>query len=372
MKNSFEIISLRKKEVFDFINQPNFKDLPQVPISYIRGLAHSNNPTASAQDVILLLVYDNTKIIGYLGIYPITCPDFVPSDQSFGFLSCLWVSEEYRGRKIASQLLLEAHKTYKGNIALTDATEEALFLYKKSKLFGEPKYLEGKKFYVKGVFGRLLGKKTNIPLASVFFNYCIDPLYSFINQFLLFTEANKLSKYSLEDRVIIKSPFYPDEIIDYAFFDNSLFPRDYFSLDWICKYPWIANNEIHYQNNYYFTSYRKDYSLFLCSILDDQKENIICQALFLKIDGELKLKYVIKNNNLKTFREAIIYLLLKLKAKTFTSFDEPLNNYLERNNLPFGILSKKIRRAYLFSQKLSSLQHAKKKLYAGDADALFT
>jgi ribosomal protein S18 acetylase RimI-like enzyme len=372
MTNPYAILSLRKKEVLDFIHQPNFKDLAQVPISYSRGWAQGNNPEAGPEDKILFLIYDKTTLVGYLGVYPTLRPAYVPQEEPFGFLSCLWVNEQYRGQKIGVQLVSAAWYAYQGNIVLTEATQEALFLYEKSGLFGKPKFLSGRKFYLKGIFGRLLQKRnpTNTVVHKLF-EWILDPLYSLLNKEVL-EYALSSTMPNLEQRITLKSSFYADEILDYSLFESSQFPRNYYTWDWIVRHPWVGDDENQEQKNYYFTSYKEDYSLFLCNVKSSDTKEVLCQAIFLKIEGELKLKYLIKNQNSKIFREALLYLFHKLNVHSFVSYDSSLNDYLERNPFPRSILSKEIKRTYLFSKKLDNIHFGSKAFQGGDGDALFT
>jgi ribosomal protein S18 acetylase RimI-like enzyme len=372
MINPSEIIALRKKEVLDLIHQPNFNQLSQVPIGYRRGLAQGNNPDASPADKILFLIYDKTILVGYLGVYPSPRPEWVPNSEPFGFLSCLWVNEQYRGRKIAGHLVSAAYTAYQGNLALTEATQEALLLYEKSGLFGKPQIISGRKFYIKGAFGKLILKKN--PNSTVFSNLVkrtLDPLYSLLNTRIL-KSALSASMKELEERITLKFSFYADEILDYSLFESHHFPRNYFTWDWIVRHPWIVKDWKQEQKNYYFTSYKEDYCLFLCNVKAPDTSDILCQAIFLRIDGELKLKYIVKNQNSKIFREALLYLLHKLKVQSFISYDPSINQWLRRNPFPLSILSKEIKRTYLFSKKFDALDFDSKGFQGGDGDALFT
>ena len=66
----FEIIKLNKLELSIYIKSERFLNAPVLPISEHRALSQIKNPKALKDDVLLLLTYDNEKLIGYLGILP--------------------------------------------------------------------------------------------------------------------------------------------------------------------------------------------------------------------------------------------------------------------------------------------------------------
>jgi GNAT superfamily N-acetyltransferase len=53
----------------------------------------------------------------------------------YAWLSTLFISNEFRGKRIAQTLLNTAFEEYEGNIAITEFTKEAESLYNKIGLF---------------------------------------------------------------------------------------------------------------------------------------------------------------------------------------------------------------------------------------------
>ena len=65
-----DIRLLNKKHLNEYINSDIFADQDNIPISKHRALSHFNNPRLDEDDIILLLAYENDRMIGYLGVLP--------------------------------------------------------------------------------------------------------------------------------------------------------------------------------------------------------------------------------------------------------------------------------------------------------------
>ncbi|MWK60467.1 GNAT family N-acetyltransferase, partial [Pseudomonas otitidis] len=98
------------------------------------------------------------QLAGYLG----TLPDFFMIDgkkQKFAWLSTLYVSEKFRGKKIAQKLLEKAFESYGNNIAITEFTKEAENLYNKTKQFDYIPPKTGKRYYFRTDFQTMVSEK---------------------------------------------------------------------------------------------------------------------------------------------------------------------------------------------------------------------
>ena len=101
------IVTLNKSQLLQFINSDEFNTLPNIPISYIRAVSHINNPRANENDVLLILIYLDFGLAGYLGIVP----DLIfknDKPEKIGWMSCIWVHQNARGKGLAKTLTNKA------------------------------------------------------------------------------------------------------------------------------------------------------------------------------------------------------------------------------------------------------------------------
>ena len=128
------LLCLNKKELESFVNSGEYSTFDFLPITKHRALSQIKNEKADDEDVLLTLAFEGEKLAGYLGILP---DSFLIDDTIFryGWLSTLFVSSNFRGKRIAQQLLDKAFEDYNGNIAITEFTPEAESLYNKIKVF---------------------------------------------------------------------------------------------------------------------------------------------------------------------------------------------------------------------------------------------
>src|SRR5215216_4877386 len=114
-----EIKTLTPAQLQAFIETDEFKAMPVIPISTHRALSHVTNPRVEPNDVIMIMAYEEDKMVGYLGVLA----DRIYNDTgSFkcGWLSCMWVDPTLRGRGIAKHLLSTAFANWQNHILVTE------------------------------------------------------------------------------------------------------------------------------------------------------------------------------------------------------------------------------------------------------------
>lgn len=90
---------LNKQLLSQYISSNDFGSQQTLPISKHRALSQINNPRAEENDVLLILAKEEGQVLGYTGVLP----DMLFDSIKFGWLSCLWVSEEARGKNIGTR-----------------------------------------------------------------------------------------------------------------------------------------------------------------------------------------------------------------------------------------------------------------------------
>ncbi|WP_315058635.1 GNAT family N-acetyltransferase [Chryseobacterium indoltheticum] len=354
--------SFNKIALFNFINSKEFNDLSFLPISYHRAISHINNPHVNNEDTILILAYYENKLAGYIGIL---ADDMRVSNKfiKIGWLSTLFVHPDYRGKKIAQMLLKEACNSYKGNIIITEYTEEAKNMYERSNLFVIQKPLYGSSYHFLFNLSEILPKKNKN------WNYVYPVLRlmdKIINGFLYSIRRNKSS----EKHFLITEDL-DCEIKEYIKRHDKLkiFNRNVEDINWITNYPWILNTNENKESNYQFSDFDKSFRYIFIKIYDANNLDIV---LMLTVrNGKATLQFIYGNKNNNKITEALIIFLSKFKITNIIIYDKEINQKLEKK---YFIYVKERNRSFMMHKDLSAIlpYNFIFDVLAGDGDPIFT
>lgn len=367
-----EVRTYTAEQLLIWIESSEFKQMDTIPISEIRGVSHAMNPCASTGDILLICIFENGSLSGYLGILPDILWKGLEKIK-IGWLSCLWIKPEIRGKGIARKLVASALSFYENRIILTDFTETAKQSYLKSGFFGEEVTVWGTRGYLKSELRHIL------PIKKDFFRFSF-PLLSFVDALL------NLIFYPL--RKIAHKRFYPvglrvepiksidNEVAEWiqSFQKTTLFRRNNALLDWIIQYPWVKESRLADKENtrYFFTSVATTFRQFFLKVRGDSGE-IRGFIMLLNRNGHLKVPYAYFHpQDTKTIGELIVHYALLWDIHTLTVFHPALSRQIEQTSLLF-IFRKRIAKGFMMSKKLEGiLGGVPFVVQAGDGDAAFT
>lgn len=350
-----------KKELADFVISDKYKTYDFLPVTKHRALSQIKNLKADEDDILLTLAFEGEKLAGYLG----TFPDLLIIDKKsvkYAWLSTLYVNENFRGKRIAQQLLDKVFEKYEGKIAITEFTKEAESLYAKTKMFNyiEPKI--GKRFYFRSDF------ETIIPRRKPKFSG-LKPLFKtidFVANTLVSTkiqlEKNKKINFEITNSVDQESEDFINK-----------FPKNRTAeeLNLIIKNPWVLEGE-NSEINYLFSSFSKEFRYVWVKIFDEQNNLKTCSLLQIR-DRHLKISYLFNKNELGDFVSFLEKFIRENKIKTLVSYHSKLNEKLSSKKLS-KLHQKKIERRYLFHKELLKIlsENIDLNYQDGDGDAVFT
>ena len=354
--------TLNKKQLEDFISSGEFESYDFLPITRHRAQSHIKNPKANDDQTLLVLAFEDDHLAGYLGCLP---DSFIVDGKvlSFAWLSTLFVSDQFRGKRIAQNLLNRAFEEYQGNIAITEFTKEAESLYNKIGVF---KYIEpklGKRYYFKTDFETIIPakKKNTKPFQPVF-----KIADSVANFFISIKNS------------FVKQPSFPFEIIDKIDRESADFiskfktNRTAEEINWAMENPWILKGDT-VNKKYLFSSYSKNFKYFWVKVYCDNNNLITCALLILR-DGHLKIPYLYTNSDLTQFIDLLSYFIVANKVKVMTSYQDDLNQKIKTHLAFPDIHQRNIERRYMFHQNL--LDHLPENFEPafqdGDGDCLMT
>lgn len=335
-----ELKTLNKSALREFISSGKYRSDAFIPITKHRAESQIKNPKADEDQTLLILAYEGEKLAGYVGCLPDL---FLIQGEKFKYawLSTLFVSNDFRGKRIAQKLLDKAFEEYNGNIAITEFTPEAESLYNKIKVFKYIPAKTGRRFYLKTDFQNIIPAKKlqlkNLKPIFKFSDFIFNSLISFKNSF----QEKPDFKFEILSEIDEESKNF-----------ISQFPsnRNADEINWFVKNPWILEGEKS-DSDYLFSSYSKEFKYFWIKIFDSQDQLETSAILFLR-DGHLKIPYLFSENNLKNFTEFLAYFSQKNKVKLMTSYQTDLNSEIENNgNFP-KIHSRNTERRYMFHEKM--------------------
>jgi GNAT superfamily N-acetyltransferase len=332
--------TLNKKTLEEFVSSGDFKKYDFLPITAHRAKSHIHNPKATDEQTLLILAFDDEKLAGYLGCFPDTF-NIEGKTFNYAWLSTLFISNEFRGKRIAQSLLNKAFEEYNGNIALTEFTKEAESLYNKIGVFEYIQPKNGKRYYFRTDLAHIIpSKKPSLKLLKPLFqlgDVAINTCISIKNSF-------------------IKKPDFKFEILDSIDSESSSFisgftaNRDTNEMNWLIKNPWVLEGEKN-DDNYLFSNYSKEFKYFWIKIYDENNRLVTCSLLLLR-DGHLKILYLFSNHNLNQFLTFLNYFIVKNKVKFLTNYHIELNQKIDlRKDFP-KIYEKDFERRYMFHKHL--------------------
>ncbi len=357
---SITLKTLNRKELQDFIDSGKYAGYDFLPITKHRAVSQLKNPKADPEDVLLTLAFEEDRLAGYLG----TFPDYFLTDgkkQKFAWLSTLYVSEKFRGKRIAQKLLDKVFQSYNGNIAITEFTKEAEGLYNKMGVFRYIAPKNGKRYYFHSDLKEIWKRKK---INFVFVPALLDLADLAINTgFSLFRNTRK-KNFKTEINAIIDE----ESIRFIAEFPSSRNGED---INWIIQNPWVIQSNLT-EEKYLFSSYSKEFR-YDCVKIFDENEKLISVCVLLLRDGNLKIPYLFSKEKPVLFAHFLNNYIQKNKVKFLTSYHPELNSLLDKRNFK-KIFGKDFERRYLLHENLIDKlpENFSQLLQDGDGDPAFT
>ncbi|WP_080778299.1 GNAT family N-acetyltransferase [Chryseobacterium phocaeense] len=357
-----ELKTYNKKELEEFISSGEFNSFDFLPITEQRAKSQIMNPKVSDDQTLLILAFYEGKLAGYLGCFP----DYFVIDGAifrYGWLSTLFVPEEFRGKRIAKNLLDKMFEEYDGNVIAAEFTREAEALFKRLGVFDYVYPKAGKRYYFRSDAAFIIPEKKPGTKA-------LKPLFQI-------TDAVANAVLTVKN-MAVKKPKFRFEILDLIDAEStewmSKFPsrRNADELNIYIKNPWVLESS-EQENRYLFSSYARVFKYFWIKIYDDNGSLITC-SLFLLRDGNLKIPYLFSDSGLDRFIDFLSHFIIENKIKTLTSYQKELNRQLEHSRIFPGIYKRHFERRYMFHNQL--IQHLPEgfdlEYQDGDGDCMMT
>ncbi len=367
---NLEIKSIKVGELVKYIQTDEFLQADFLPISIKRAISHAMNPRADKEDEALLLAFDSSRFVGYLGIIPETC--FINDlPEKVYWLSCMWILPEYRRKGIAVKLLEMAFEICQGNIFITNYIPRSKSAFLKTAQYDEFTNLNGIRAYLLFDFKHILvnkysGLKILRPMLFLF-DKALN-LFCLLRLYFLLKEIQPVNRY-ISINYINKNI---EEFIN-ANVNGSLFKRKAEDFQWIIDFPWIKSkkdNKIDLKK-YHFSQYSKDFRQWVIKITDAY-ETIIGFLILTLNKGVLKTPYIIADNSLiPDIAIFLLKLMTENKVSTIVSHHAQLVAQLKEMK-KFFIYQRESKHGFITTSKIMErLKNSQFILHDGDGDGAF-
>ncbi|MGE8552807.1 MAG: GNAT family N-acetyltransferase [Chryseobacterium jejuense] len=359
-----QLKTLNKKQLEDFVSSGEFKQYDFLPITEHRAFSHIHNPKATDEQTLLILAFYEGKLAGYMGCLP----DYFDVEEAkirFAWLSTLYVSNEFRGKKVAKALLQKALDEYNNHVIMAEFTKEAEIFFNHignvENIF--PK--NGKRYYFRLDFATVLSeKKSWIKTFSPFLTFLDNTVNTFIGI----------------KNIRIEKPNFRFEVLNTMDADIKNFVSSFNSqrnadeINYFTENPWVLEGRKR-DDNYFFSSYAEVFKYVWVKIYDDQG-NLETASLLLLRDGHLKVHYMFSTGDpgLNRFIQFLNIFVIQNKIKMMTIYSETINQKIKESASLLRIYEKDFKRDYLFRKEL--LKNLPKNfnphLQDGDGDCMMT
>lgn len=368
---AIEIKYIRVGELIDYVNSADYGEQAFEAISRLRAVSHANNPRASAQDVALILAYDEGKLVGYLGAIPEKLY-IREREEHVCWYSCMWVLPEYRRAGIAKMLLEDAGRHYHNRVLITNYIPQSKAAFLKNDQFQEILVLKGIRAYLRFDLSRIiLRRKPGLTWLKPLL-WLLDDLGNlFVGLWF------GLKRYSLKRYQISKVEKPGSELSAYLekVMHTSPFRRGGAEFEWLLEYPWVKNENEDKINpkRYYFSQFAPDFKQWMLEIRNKEGK-LEGAALLTKHKGELKTHYVIYTDPLvipDLFR--YIYRLMRIeKISTLVCHSEALVKEIKKNRKSF-ITQRPSEYGFMGTPFIAELLGDEPgNFFEGDGDSMFT
>lgn len=364
------IREIRHKELQNYIESKEYLESKYIPISQHRAVSHIHNPRAQADDLVLVLVYDEQQeMVAYLGVFPDEL-HFESGVERAGWLSCMWVNPKMRGKGIAKKLINTVFKAWDYRILVTEFTPAAKGLYDRTEQFLDLAKPQGIRGYLQLNLSYLLPKKKESWKKWTALLAMVDGVFNFFNNIRLLGFSPSPPRFSYIESIDQEAASFIQQ-----FKTKELLNRQVNELQWMVRYPWLLNSPTldHNAQRYHFSSVDRRFQFLNVKVY--HRNNELIGFLILAVRGDnLKVPYAYFD---ALYTEAILQVIyrhmLDMNLDMLTVFHPKLVEHLKKKKSPF-FLKRGFQRHYIVSKVFEQQVWANQPfdIQDGDADAAFT
>lgn len=351
-------------ELEDFITSEAYNTLSPKPISRPRAISQAKNPSGNPNDIALVYMAENQKLIAFAGILP----DELADDSEPVYSNSGWWVHPELGRKYGLSVFFKAFQRCNQRMFLTDCTEYTKSILEKTGLFSFRQPLIGQRFILRSYSGVYFKRKAKNVFLSGFFTG-IDFLVNTISSFRMAAWRRKFLPvgYTVHFENTI------DEELNQFIQNHSsnyFLKQDGDKINWIRQNKWLTEQKDHPDENYPFSLYTNSFRQEFMVI---SKNGKTVALLFVNHrDNHVSIPYAYFNDDF-ILEVLILFIdyLMKLKADSLVVFNPKILNVLDQIHVP-AIKSLRLIRYSGYSYTIKNLFSEERTFQDGEGDVAFT
>jgi len=342
-----------------------------LPITKHRALSYCRNPRADANDPVLLVAYQDDRVIGYLGILPDKI--FVNGvAYKLGWLTSWWVDPSGPTAGVGAVLLFKALNAYDQYIGISGGSRDARQALKASQKFIDIKPLQGLDVRLRlHVTGYLCRRLPALKILRVFFKFFDAITDEVVNLRRFFWQRrNRLFEY-LTFEYIAAIDEETDRFIQ-QHYQHDLTRKGKSDLNWIMNNPWILPAPLKDSagQRYYFASRAGRFTYLGVKVFEHH--NAMVGFLLLKVrDDRMSVVYCyFERRHAASITAAALHHALAMDVSILSIYDQQLAASFSELHCPCWSVKKKSR-GFSLSKAFNNIPLADRRLQGGDGDLAF-
>ncbi|HZH72843.1 MAG TPA: hypothetical protein VFD91_10155 [Mariniphaga sp.] len=351
-------------ELLDFVKSEEYLALCPKPISPLRAVSQAKNPAGQTDDVALIFVSEEDRLIAFAGLLPdelADAPEPVYSNSGW------WVHPEL-GRKYALSVFLNALQSCNRRMFLTDCTEYTKSILEKTGLFHFQTPMTGERFIFRFYLDNYFKSKSKYQFVSGLFSM-LDGLG---NMLISYRIKNWRKKYLPAGFTVGLQSEAGSELNEFirTYSADYILKQDTDKLNWIVQNKWMTDNMdsllVDYPFSQYVQSFRQEF------LVIHKNSKVVALFLLSWRNHHVSIPYSYFND--KHLSDIVILLidyLLKRKANSLVVFNPKLLPVVDQLNIPI-IKRFNIVRHSGYTNELKELFDGKRFFQDGEGDAAFT
>ena len=342
-----------------------------LPITKHRAISYSRNPGADKDDPVLLVAYQDSQVIGYLGILP----DKIFADNAvykFGWLTSWWVDPSWATTGVGAILLFKALNAYQQKLGVSGGSRQSRKALDASQKFRALKTLKGLDIRFRlNVTGAVLRKLPGLKTFRVLFKILDDMLDEIVNLRSFFWKRGNDICQGLTFEYISSIDEETDQFVQRNH-QHDLTRKGKAELNWMLMYPWIlpAPFKDSAGKRYYFSS--RSEKFYYLGIKVFERNNEMVGFFILKVrDDRMSVVYsYFESQHALSVTAAVVYHMLAMDVRALSLYDEQLVASFSELGCPHWS-AKTVSRGFSLSRALADIPLTNYRIHGGDGDLAF-
>ena len=342
-----------------------------LPITKHRALSHSHNPRADKDDPVLLVAYQDSQVIGYLGILPDKI--FVNNAvYKFGWLTSWWVDPSCATTGVGAILLFKALNAYQQQLGVSGGSREARKALDASQKFRAVKSLKGLDIRFRlNVTRGILRKFPALKIFRVLFKIFDDLMDEIVNLRSFFWKRGNDICQRLTFEYLSAIDEETGQFIQ-RHHQQDLTRKGKADLNWMMIYPWILSAPLKDSaaKRFYFSSRSERFYYLGVKVFEHNNEMVGFFMLKVRDDRMSVVYSYFESQHTLSVTAAVVYHTLAMDVSALSLYDEQLVASFSELRCPCWS-TKSVSRGFFVSKAFADIPLGDYRLHDGDGDLAF-